>query len=296
MKRAINLKENHRITLRYFISALAVSFLTLALFLSFFVLKSKPITLFPNRGNGASNIYLPSADEKMSILLTISKSTETTPYLAALIYFDPIGGEIPIVSFPANCMLIIENKNETLDKIIGKVNINQIKKGFENYTGVKIDKYINIKSDGLADLIDLSGNIEVKIPFKIKLDNSFTVNTGIQNLDGIKATKILEIISDTPKTTYISSISSDILSAFVNNLLSFSETQKSERIFNSLVNNSDTDITYDDFEKRKRALKFLNKLKDNASYGLIMQGQLNDAKNTFTFSQNSLKQLKDIFS
>ncbi|MEG2914824.1 MAG: LCP family protein [Oscillospiraceae bacterium] len=290
------MQDDKTLGLRYFVSALAISFLGLILFLSFVLLKNPPIILNNTQNELVTkNIYLPSSEEKLSIFLTISKEKNSSPYLCALIYFDPIGGKIPVVTFSPKCKLIVEGKNETLNSIFNKSGISVVKNGFENYANIKIDRYISTTSEVITNIIDLSRKIDIDFPDKIKVSENFSINKGLQTLDGTTAAKVLETICENVQSPSFNPLPSTILSQLLNNLLPLVGSPKGERIFNQIVNNSATDISYKDYEMRIRACKFMNTLASKASYPLILQGKLNDAENTFTFTANSLSQLKLIF-
>ncbi|MFW2900582.1 LCP family protein [Carnobacterium maltaromaticum] len=160
---------------------------------------------------------------------------------------NPNTNESKIVSIP----------RDTYTEIIGQGTTDKINHGYafggtamavntvQNLLNIPIDYYIEVNMQGVKDLVDAVGGIDVNSPLEFK-QNGFEFTKGPVHLDGEKALAFSRNRYDDPTGDYgRQGRQRQVIEAVVKKAATFSTLTNYKDILNALQNNMKTNLTFD---------------------------------------------------
>lgn len=116
---------------------------------------------------------------------------------------------------------------------------------FEEYSGINIDKYILVNESQFKNFLAKFSDVTVNVPKEINGDNadSLTLNKGEQSLTSDLLLKYIKYIDNSEKTKAFCNMLSVIFDA--------DNAESIEKLFNYLINNSQSNISIVDFTGEK---------------------------------------------
>jgi len=129
------------------------------------------------------------------------KRTDTMIFMS----IDTKENTIDAISIPRDTYFPTEGKNgqgqAKLNAVYGFKEIGGpegVRNSISRLLGVEIDYYVTVNYDGVAEIVDLVGGVEVDVPFKMKYDDPYSTpplhidfEPGIQKIDGDEAMAFL---------------------------------------------------------------------------------------------------------
>lgn len=285
---------------RYFFIAFAAAFLVLSVLFLFLMLTVHPAA--PNSTNQApaaelelSAPYTPEASDCLNVLFIGSESGAAQANSYILARFNPVRGAVPVVVFPPGTLVQNNGRTEPLADVFTFGGADHTRNALSRTLGIPIDRYVRIQSGAFLTCASTIGSIEYKLSKDLVLSRhgrSITLNAGVQYLDG---QKVLDIAAYGSEDEIIRChMAGDLTAAIVNQRIDVVESTLIDKIFETVINIIDTDISYPDYDNRREAAVFLARLGKEPAYSLPVSGHLSDG--AFTLSDTFLAQLATAFA
>lgn len=223
----------------------------------------------------------------------------------ALVRLIPDGLSIKIVPIPTRTVAVVGSSTETIATHFENGGMSYLKTAIENTYGITCDKYIKITNDGWNRLVEYFGGTSTYVfPQDIYYKNeetgettSFSQGQSTRTLWGDDIRRIITYPlyeSGEIQTRVIAEVSTSL----VNNACStYKDNIKSniQNIFNTIFNNSDTDITSRGFKESREALEYLVENAGGAVCTYKIPDGSWDVRGNFNASEECKAQLLEYF-
>lgn len=253
---------------------------------------SKVSTNTPTDSN--SSVYLPDPSDCMNLLIC---EDSLSPSLFFLLRFDPVIGNIIIFSFPNSFNLNLSQVSEPAEKIYQKEGISGIQSALSETYGIDVEKYLLISRESLPALLNCFGSTQLNFSEDIDLivdGLRITLTKGLQLLDGERLFCWLR--SQTPdSTTEQCRFFSSFLALGINQHRSLLLSENSNKLFNDIVNLSNTNLIFSDYDSRKKAADFLGTISTEPAVSFVPEFVRNQDA-TLTLSTQDREKLCSLFS
>lgn len=219
-----------------------------------------------------------------------------SPSLFFLLRFDPVMGNIIIFSFPDSFNLSLYQVSEPAEKIYQKEGISGIQSALSETYGIDVEKYLLISRESLPALLNCFGSTQLNLSEDIDLivdGLRITLTKGLQLLDGERLFCWLR--SQTPdSTTEQCRFFSSFLALVINQHRSLLLSENSNKLFNDIVNLSNTNLIFSDYDSRKKAADFLGTISTEPAVSFVPEFTKNQDA-TLTLSTQDREKLCSLF-
>lgn len=248
---------------KYFVLSFGASFLSLlmlALCMASFVRSEAPQPSAADE-TPADAYYTPRAQDSMNVLLIVTEN-DKTPVSFILTRLDATRGEIPSAVFPPAMSVAYSASASTLAEVYAKDGAIAAKQALGGALGVNVEKYISFTRDSLIKAVDTIGAVEyeLKLPAQYSAaPGALALSSGRQLLDGARFYEVLKYSSgELPGAE--AGATAVLISEYINTHLVTILQPESDDIFRKVINLSESDISFEDYDSRREALTFLAKL------------------------------------
>lgn len=168
-----------------------------------------------------------------------------------IVAINPVAKQTTIVSIPRDTYVEIEGHGRK-DKINHAYAFGGTAMAIDtvqNYLNIPIDHYVSINMEGLKDLVDLVGGIEVNNRFTFS-QNSYYFSIGKISLNGNQALAYSRMRYEDPNGDYgRQERQRKIVEGIVKKIVSFSGVSKYQTILKALEENMKTDMNFNEIQK-----------------------------------------------
>lgn len=179
----------------------------------------------------------------------------------------PDNAQIKLIPIPSSTVAVVGNSTETIKTHFENGGITYLKTAVEDTFKVKCDKYIKISNDGFDRLVEfLGGTSSYVFPQDLFYKDAetgettnFTHGQASRTLWGDDIRKIVNYPyydSNETQTRVLGELSASLLNsaagAYKKSIIS-----NMQNIFNTIFNNSDTDITSKSFKQHREAYEYM---------------------------------------
>ncbi|WP_312642004.1 LCP family protein [Hydrogenoanaerobacterium sp.] len=285
---------------KYFVVTFAVAFLVLMMLavVAVMTLQTKGPTQQNTSQADLDDYYLPKAEDNLTVLLIGRDSEAVPPNYFYLIRLDVESGELPVATLPAQTVVHYNGKSATLAELYTTSGAKAVKQGLGEMMGITVDRYVSFTAENLIRAVDMIGFVEYELPEALvyKNDNiSISLAKGRQMVDGQKLYDILRFpnYGDQHKR---GSASSDLLAHYIDDRLETVLSPQADELFRKVINLTDTDLSFGDYDSRKEALRFLAKLSGKKALTVLVRGTFNASGDSFTFTQSTKELMQKLYS
>ena len=229
----------------------------------------------------------------------ISKDQISSPSEYFLIRFFPQNNEIITTIIPKEIVINVNTQNKNLiDMHLYGGNL-MVTKGIENKFDIKIDRFLKINSKNLQTIIDSFGGINLNYKNSAIINHpdaeKFIDNN--KNIIPIMGNDILNLLLKTSSDDNLEKLSQDKLNLFSEMILQIMEKINSKNIdsiYNSIINITDTNISFYDFEYRR---DIYIQIKENHGYKInkIIPQYKKDLDNNITLRDLTISLIQNHF-
>lgn len=227
------------------------------------------------------SLYLPDSSDCMTLLLC----EQENPTIFFLLRFDPVRGQIPVLAFPDSLALNLNGTTEPVSKILPAHGLSGLRQAIEQSLGVAVDRQLTLTRQSAIKLLQDFGPTSLTLSEAVDLTVggiSLTLQEGVQLLDGQRLWALLQKQlpqDDLSRCTFLS----DFMALCINQHLKYLQHSYSEELFTAVVNASESDLSYQDYDQRRQAAAFLAQLTDSPAQPLSCAFTRNpDATLSFT--------------
>lgn len=144
------------------------------------------ITKRPKKNKNSINIYLSGSDSRSNYIQAVSRSD-----VNMIMTINPDENTILLTNIPRDYYVQLHGTTGLRDKLThaGIYGINMSKQTIEDLFGINIDYTIKIGFNGVVELVDLVGGIDINSDssFRCYTNSSVYVNKGMNHFNGIQA-------------------------------------------------------------------------------------------------------------
>ena len=249
----------------FFISFLSFSLITLIVIFT---------TNISNYSKGITkNVVIPQnikveENHDLTTLIMISKDKISPPSEYFLIRFLPQNNEIVTTIIPKEIIINVNTQNKNLsDMHIYGGNL-MVTKGIENKFDIKIDRFLKINDENLQTIINSFGGINLNNKNASIINHPDTEKfiDNNNNIIPIMGNTISQLLLKTSSEDNLEKLYQDKLNLFSEIILQIMEkinNKNIDSIYNSIINITDTNISFYDFEYRR---DLYIQIKDNHGY------------------------------
>ena len=289
---------------RYFFLSFAVAFLVLSLV--FWVLmqlvhprQAQALAEAAQTGN-AEPAYVPTAQDALTVLFIGMQNVGTgNAGTYVLARFDPAGGRVPIVSFPAETLVQNGTRQQTLAEVYKYGGAEHTRRCLAQTLGIAIDRYVRMDVNAFIACAAAIGSVEYDLPQPLTIGEGgmrVVMQQGRQLLDGKKVADMIRYdryeggeLTRCEQTTALAA-------AIVNQRMDIALSTVIDSIFSKIVNAVDTNISYPDYDSRKQAAAFLARLGQEPAVALAVSGQFNEDETQYTLTDTFTAMLTQYFA
>lgn len=241
--------------------------------------------------------YIPRAEDNLNILLIGSDTAGSPARYFFLARLNAVRGEIPVAVLPPQTVVSYGGAPATLTELFAKSGAMAVKQALGEALGVTIDRYAAFTGEALVQAVDLIGYVEYNLPKAlIYKDATVSINltVGRQLVDGQKFYDILRFPAyESEDARGIAA--SELLAHYVNNRLEAVLSPEADELFQNVINLTESDLSFQDYDSRKEALRFLAKLSGKHARGVLVRGVWNTAGDSMSLSESTRELMKLLY-
>lgn len=203
-------------------------------------------------------------------------------------------GTLSVCSLPTTLSI----GNETLTSVFEKSGGEAAKEALATYLGIRIDRYMAIRDSNFKKIISRLGGPTYTFADKIKFSTSgedayaVRIRPGEQTLNGDQMLKLFRYSGENLKDF---KLQNELVASAINAALTEENFEKSESLFNSMINYMDTDMVINDYTAKKEALEVLCTPGYSLTTQLIPTEGSYDENGLFTMSNDMIQSIKTQF-
>jgi anionic cell wall polymer biosynthesis LytR-Cps2A-Psr (LCP) family protein len=204
--------------------------------------------------------------------------------------------KMALFAFPANMLAVVDGRQDTLAGFFTQSGIQAAKTAIENESGISIDHYVVLKSEGFQKICNIFGGVYYSVPIKT---NGFEDSAEPQYLGAAQMEKLMTypLFGDTEGQGEIqrNAVTSDMISEMINQTDTERITASMDYDFKRLINLMDTDISAMDYADRKNALKYMFTYGNTIASFRIVTGTVGQDGDVFLLSDNFYSSVSEYF-
>lgn len=292
--------EYSKIKYRYFLLSFSIAFFILALMLLFMISAVQPqipeSLLREPEETDVSAVYAPTSQDSLTVLFIGVENDASTSGTFLLARFDPVGGKVPIIVFPAQTAIRNADKTETIAEVYRYGGAEYTKTALAETLGIPIDRYVKLRLDSFIAAAAVIGTVEYDLTDTITVGHggaSVTLKQGKQLLDGQKVADIIGY-DYAEGEIYRCKVTADLAAVIVNQRKDICLTTVVDNVFEKIINLINTDISYTDYYNRKNAAKFLAQMCPEPAEPIDVAGRWDEGGEVFVLSDTFLASLTQV--
>jgi len=291
------MKQLTRQRLASFFTAFFATLLAMGLVLSLLFLAARLRGEAPAEEPPRPTVYLPGAEERLTLLAAGVEETGMAPDLFVLLGFFPDDGRIALCVLPPGVRVSAEGQEDTLASLYEKGGLAYLQKRLAAGLGIPLDRIAQVELADLEALLAARGLMDYHLPAELSYTlrgRTVFLPPGRYRLDGRTAADILlcpnypggELERSDRGAMLLSRMVSDNLPAF----LSDAGDALMDRLFAWI----ETDLSRTDYHQRKEALAFLARL-DLSPVGAVFLDGTETAGGSILLTEGCLARLRAAF-
>ena len=284
-----------KLAVRYFCIAFAGAFFLLSLMVMATVLWSQPYQK-PQLPQTNGSIYLPTAEDAITALIIGAPPEEGPPQTYMVMDFRPQQGQIPLVTLSGNTQVTYKGKPQLLSDIYAVGGEGAVKIALNESFGIMVDRYAIVPEEGFIKIVNLIGVTGYRLPQALQYTQgsiTVTLGKGVQQIDGKKA-YYLATYPDKNEAARCRTVSA-LAQEAINQHMDLIASPLAQRLFTSVINLMETDITVYDYENHHRAAEFLAQLKPCPAVAVYPQLTFDPSAGCYQFTPEGAQAMGRIF-
>lgn len=279
---------------KYFLLSFSLAFFVFALlFLSMtrFVHPSTPVAMTTDL---EQEPYAPTPEDALTVLFMGSATKDAVPEGFVLARFDPEKNRVAVCAFPPSTAVRNNGAMESLSEIYRYGGALYTKEALADTLGFTIDRYLKMDIAAFVSVAEAIGAVEYNLTEShtiLQEGVSLTLNAGMQLLNGRKVAALMAKHSADGHT----SLQGDLVVAIVNQRMDIALSTVIDKLFEKVINSSDSDISYADYITRLEAAQYMAERKGSPAYAIPASGQ-QESSGLFTLADTCLARLSRDFS
>ena len=237
-------------------------------------------------------------EDALTVLIMGRKDEQSVSNTYLLVRFDPAQGRIPVLCLPPQTMVVKPQGDSTpisLSQAYSFGGQALAVQGLENTLGIEIDRYAVVEVQPFVEIASMFGPIQYLLGHNLSFqdeERSIQLSKGMQLVDGQKAVDIVTYPLYPGGDRTRAEITGALAVQIINTHLSLISSPTADSLFKGVINRISTDITYLDFEQRRRMAAEMATL--SPAVQLFAEGGF-DTQGGYLLSEKSLEQIRQYF-
>lgn len=210
----------------------------------------------PQSGVAVDNVYLPRAEDNMTVLLAVEAKDGARRF--ALATLDVQAGDVTARWLPPETALSYNGKAVTLEKLYGRDGPRAAKTALAQILDEPVERWMAFTADGLVRAADTFGTVEYSPPGRGQPKDSGAppatadkIAQELRRLDGDALCALLFAPGVSAQQAQAA------VEAYLRAALQTALTEDADACFAAVVNAADTDVSFLDYDSRREALRFM---------------------------------------
>ncbi len=243
-----------------------------------------------------TSVTKPTAEDNTTILFVLNEKKDPIQYTFVVARVMPMNKKLGLFAFPSNMLAVVDGRQDTLAGFFAQSGIQAAKSAIENESGISIDHYVVLKSEGFQKICNIFGGVFYSVPIKT---NGFEDSAEPQYLGPAQMEKLMTypLFGETEGQGEIqrNALASDMLSEMINQTDAERITASMDSDFKRLINLMDTDISSVDYADRKNAIKYMYTYGNDIASFRIVTGTMGEDGDVFLLSDNFYSSVSEYF-
>ncbi len=235
--------------------------------------------------------YLPDEKDALTVLLFGTDSDDAVAGTYILARFDPVGHRVSVAVFPPQTLLTSGRREETLSEAYRYGGARYTRDALAEHLNLPIHRYARISLSGFVTAAQAVGSIEFDLEEELVLsDGDFPVQLypGRQLLDGRKVAALIGSRDYPGGEIQRCQMIARLTCAIVNQRIDVVNSVLLDKIFETVINLVDTDISYTDYEERKAPAQMLAEGGRPLGVAVAVEGELSADGERFVLPDTTL--------
>ncbi|MCR5718826.1 MAG: LCP family protein [Oscillospiraceae bacterium] len=219
-----------------------------------------------------STVKKPTAADNMTILFILHEERDPKPLTFMIARLLPADKHVMFISFPANMLAVVDGRSDTLEGFFNGGGVASVKAAIENEAHIKTDRYAILGSDGFQKICNIFGGVYYRVPNGIK---GFEDTLAPQYLGPHQMEKLVTYPFFDQGESQRSATAADMMTEMIN--VTDSDRDRllasMDNNFKMLVNLMETDITAQDYNDHKSALRYMYTYGKNIGMFRLVTGE-----------------------
>lgn len=238
---------------------------------------------------------LPTAEDRLTVLVLGSEDGEGLPEVCFLVGFLPDKGTIAVCNLPLQTYWKANGLEGTIASAYSSGGVSYLRQQLAAYFEISIDRTLAIDQQGLETLVFTAGTL----PYTLQEDLVGTVHgrkvsypRGSYELDARSIADLMLLPGATAarRSDRAAEVLRQMLSLHLPGVL----TESGAKLYQNLLNNSTTDLSYLDYLEHEQAAQFLATREGNAVSCVYIDGT--DGREAYFLSATTLACIRGTFA
>ncbi|MCL2857650.1 MAG: LCP family protein [Oscillospiraceae bacterium] len=279
-----------------FISAFFVFWLVFLLLMSAGQTSSSPRAV----GDSTSALiaYQPQEEDALTLLAFGTEHPGSVADTFLLLRFDPVRGQVVVVTFPPGTVLTHNDAAETLADAFRFGGAAYTRSALEQTLSVPIDRHARVTLSGFVAAAAAVGTVEFELyePLSIHIEGQpITLNPGMHLLDGRQVAELIRYQGHSGGQAGRAKLTTRLVCAVIDQRIDVVHSTLLNQIFATVINLVDTDVTYADFERRVSGARAMAEQGEPVTLPIILQGRFCEDDVRFYLADTALAQIARAF-
>ena len=242
-----------------------------------------------------STVKKPTTADNMTILFVLAEEADPEPYTFLIARLLPAEKRTVFFSYPCNMLAVVDGRSDTLAGFYQNGGVASVKAAIENESGIHTDYYAVMGSEGFQKICNIFGGVYYQVPAGIK---GFAETNTPQYLGPGQMEKLITYPFFDLGQIDRSMLTADIITEMVN----VSDSDKERLIasmdsnFKTVINLMETDITANDYNDHKSALRYMFTYGKTIGSFRIVTGTPGEDEDVFLLSSDFYNSVSEFFT
>lgn len=232
--------------------------------------------------------YTPTAQDSLTTLIIITEEGAAKYFI--VIKMDMAQERIAVLALPYNTAAVIGEKSDILSGFDAYGGTIMAAGAVEALTGIDINRTVRISAEDFIKSVNILGTVKYKIPYTlIQKDTAngvyINIPKGVQSLTGRDIYNMFGFANYKEGLDQRHKLQSDLTASLINQRMDKWLVEHSDKVFTTLINYMDTDISAKDYEQYLPAVTYLALKGENPAFPVFAKGDF--TRKGFILSQQS---------
>ena len=246
----------------------------------------------------APNTYLPSTEERLTLLVAGCEKAGMEPETYLLLGFLPDQGKIALCVLPSHTYLEYGGQGTTIGRMWRQGGLGYAQKGLAQYLDIPIHRRVLVETEDLDQLIRCIGPVDydlaVDLDYELE-DRQIAMPRGHYLMDGRRVMDVITYPAYKGGERERSDRAALLIAQIIRQSLPLFLEDAGAELQETALSVLDTDLSATDCLQRSAALQFLARLELPATATLFLEGTLSKNYTVYHLTQSCKERIWDIY-